>query len=305
MLRILLLLLTLTAIPSQASADFIYLALGDSSAFGETDRTRNPSNGDRGYVSPFADSLAQRNGGIRPTVVNLAINGETSRSYFTGTGRVSSDGQGFNTNYTGLTVPYPQSVRLNDLFSNPTVAANVKAVSVTLGANNLDGAASDPNFLLLSPSQQQAVIAATLANVQLDYISTLTDLRSRFPSADLYVMGYHNPYNGAPELPISAVADPAVRGLNQVIAGVGSAFGATYVDIYGAIHPNEATLSLIRTYPTDPINFVHLNDAGYAAAGNKIVTTAGLHPVPAPAGVVLLAVGALTVYIRRRIVANR
>jgi len=39
----------------RASADWVYLALGDSSAYGETNRTRNPSNGDRGYVKPFAD----------------------------------------------------------------------------------------------------------------------------------------------------------------------------------------------------------------------------------------------------------
>ena len=120
-----------------------------------------------------------------------------------------------------------------------------------------------------------------------------------FPNATLYAMGYHNPYNGAPELPISAVADPAVQGLNQVIAGVGGAFGATYVNVYDAIHPNEAILTLIRTYPTDPVNFVHLNDAGYAAAGAAFVTTAGLNPVPAPPAVVLAVLGVLLVGGRR------
>ena len=35
-------------LPAPASAAPIYLALGDSSAFGETNRTQNPSNGDRG-----------------------------------------------------------------------------------------------------------------------------------------------------------------------------------------------------------------------------------------------------------------
>jgi len=92
---------------SAANADPIYLALGDSSAFGETNRTQNPSNGDRGYVRPFADYLGSVYG-TRPTVVNLAINGETSGSYFAGSGRVSSDGQGFNTNYNSvLSDPYP------------------------------------------------------------------------------------------------------------------------------------------------------------------------------------------------------
>ena len=50
-------------LPRAASTDMIYLALGDSSAFGETNRTQNPSYGDRGYVAPFADYLATRYGG--------------------------------------------------------------------------------------------------------------------------------------------------------------------------------------------------------------------------------------------------
>jgi len=43
-------------------------------------------------------------------------------------------------------------------------------------------------------------------------------------------------------------------------------FGAKYVDFHRAIHPNEASVTLISTIGTDPANFVHLNDAGYAAA---------------------------------------
>jgi hypothetical protein len=68
---------------STMRADFTYLAVGDSSAFGETDRTQNPSNGDRGYVSRFANYMATRLA-ERPSVMNVAINGETSKSFFTG-----------------------------------------------------------------------------------------------------------------------------------------------------------------------------------------------------------------------------
>lgn len=39
---------TLIAGVAQATAGPIYVAIGDSSAFGETDRTRNPSNGTAG-----------------------------------------------------------------------------------------------------------------------------------------------------------------------------------------------------------------------------------------------------------------
>ena len=59
-----------------------YLALGDSIAFGKTDGIP-VSFGDQGYVKPFADFLATRNGGTRPDVINLAFPGETSSSFFT------------------------------------------------------------------------------------------------------------------------------------------------------------------------------------------------------------------------------
>ena len=61
--------------------------MGDSITFGETDRAYIPSYVDRGYVSGFADTLGARNGGARPTVINLAIDGETVASFFSGNGR--------------------------------------------------------------------------------------------------------------------------------------------------------------------------------------------------------------------------
>jgi lysophospholipase L1-like esterase len=287
---------------SPALAAPIYLALGDSSAFGETNRTRNPSNGDRGYVAPFADHLATVYG-VRPTVVNFAINGETTGSYFAGVGRVSSDGQGLNTNYTGIaTNPYPQYQRMLTSFNSPGVNADVRAVSVQLGANNLDAVASTPGFLTLPPAAQQALILAALGQIQADLINVLGDLRARFPNADLFALGYHNPYNGDPTHPFYPLADPAVQGLNQVIAGVAPVFGARYIDVYGAIHPNEASLTLMNTWTFDPINYVHLNDAGYAAAGRQFVRTAGVTAIPEPVSVAVLGgLLAASWVVRRRV----
>ncbi len=298
-------LLTLGLCVSPAPAGPVYLALGDSSAFGETNRTQNPSNGDRGYVKPFADYLGTQFG-TRPTVMNFAINGETTGSYFAGSGRVSSDGQGFNTSYNGiLTNPYPQYQRMLDSFGNPAAAADVRVLTVQFGANNLEAVASTPGFLGLPPAQQQALVAAALAQVQADLINILGDLRARFPTADIYALGYHNPYNGDPSHPFYPLADPAVLGLNQVIAGVSSIpqFNAKYVDVYGAINPKEASLTFMTTWQTDPVNYVHLNDAGYRAVGDRLIQTAGgPAAVPEPASVVLVAVGglvALAVRLRR------
>lgn len=286
-------------------AEPIYLALGDSSAYGETNRTKNPSNGDRGYVSIFADYLGTQ--GTRPTVLNLAINGETTYSFGNGLGRVSSDGQGFNTNYNGLPVPYAQKQRLADSFGSILQASNVQNITLQLGANNLDAVGAQPDFLSVSDAERQARVGAALQQVQQDYAQTLTELKSQFPNAKIYAMGYHNPYNGDPTHPFYPLADAAIRGLNQVIEGVSTAYGANYVDVYGAIHPNEAEFTLINTWQTDPTNYVHLNEDGYAQVGAQLIATAA-PGVPEPSTWVLLvvALGSVllvrTVQLRRRVV---
>lgn len=298
------LVLFISAVWAQAGP--IYLALGDSSAFGETNRTRNPSNGDRGYVKAFADYLGRGENGVRPDVINLAIDGETSSSFRTGTGRVSADGQGFNTNYNGLPVPYAQSKRLNDVLGNAADAARVEHVTVQLGANNLDAVASQADFLTISDDERQTRIRTAFMQVAADYVSILGDVRTRFPDAAVYVMGYHNPYNGEPGHPFYALADPAVKALNELIWGVGTAAGAKYVDVYGAVHPNEASLTLVSTWQTDPVNYVHLNDRGYDAAAAKLIETAG-GPVttPEPGTLILAGVGGLIVAVGRRVRGRR
>jgi len=299
----LLAVLALVASTSLLHAEPIYLALGDSSAFGETNRTQNPSNGDRGYVRAFADYLGGLSGG-RPTVANFAIDGETSGSFFTGNGRVSSDGQGHNTNYDGLAMPYSQYQRLQDAFGTPAANAGVKAVTVQFGANNLDAVASTPGFLGKTSAEQQEMVAAALGAFQGDYAMILGDLRARFPTADIYALGYHNPYNGDPAHPFYPLADAAVRGLNQVIEGVSSVpeLNAKYVDVYGAIDPNVAGFTLIDTWQTDPVNYVHLNAAVYAAVGDELIQTASVpSQVPEPTTLVLAGLGGLALFARRKL----
>ena len=88
MRRALLAASVLASVSAQAAhAAPTYVALGDSITFGETDLNYAQSLGDRGYVSQFADTLASRNGGVRPGVVNLAIDGETASSFTMNAGR--------------------------------------------------------------------------------------------------------------------------------------------------------------------------------------------------------------------------
>ena len=75
-------------VTSQLYAGMTYIALGDSNVFGNDESrpaSMMPNDGDQGYVRPFADSLGSLNGGVRPQVVNLAISGELSSSFLTGT----------------------------------------------------------------------------------------------------------------------------------------------------------------------------------------------------------------------------
>jgi lysophospholipase L1-like esterase len=269
-------------LPGRAAAAWpIYLALGDSSAFGETDRTRNPSNGDRGYVAPFADFLAKRYSGARPTVINTAINGETSQSYFTGSPRASADGLFHNTNYAP---PYAtQQATVKALAAKAAAGGgHVDVVTVQFGANDLFVVAEAPGFLGKSPLDQQAEVGAAIAALQQNYAGILGEVRTLFPDAEVFVMGYHNPYGSSPEHPFYPLGAPAVKGVNAVAAGLAPLFGATYVDVYSVIDGKEHDLTLI-----DEGYNVHLNDAGYAAAADRLIATA----TPEPGTFALCAIG--------------
>jgi len=127
-----------------ASAAPVYVALGDSITFGETDLNYVQSSGDRGYVGLFANTLAARNGGLRPAVFNLAIDGETASSFVTNAGRTPPVmGRGDSPlQLENLSYGNSNALSQSQLFAN-TVAAQraagntVGTVTVTLGFNEL------------------------------------------------------------------------------------------------------------------------------------------------------------------------
>ncbi len=294
----------LGVLPGRAAADNIYLALGDSSAFGETNRTQNPSNGDRGYVKPFADYLATQYGGVRPGVVNLAIDGETTVSFKSGVevDRVSRDNAvSFNTNYAP---PYASQQRLMQQTITSQLAAGnaIPVVTLQLGANDLFAAATQPGFLTGTPEQQAALLGAALLGPGgfFDrYGEILRDIRARLPAADIYAIGYHNPYPGAPSDSESSIfAGPSVGGvqfLNSVIADAGGLHGAKYVDFYTPLVGREAELTHIALKDAngqyDYVNDVHLTAAGYQIESQQLIGAAS--PVPAPPALALACVGAV------------
>lgn len=294
-----------------AVAGSVYVGLGDSITFGETDLRYIPSYGDRGYVGKFADILATENGGTRPTVVNFAIDGETAASFMSGSGRtppvvgrtdIPLAQQ--NLNYTSSPTT-PQMDMFSGLVASEKAAGNtINTISITLGFNELAALASFPT------NQALTMLPATLAAYRTNYTDVLKEIRSLEPAAHLYLLGYYNPFpadpTANPAKPIFAKGGPEV---NSIIQSLATQFNAQYVDTNTPFVGREGTLTYISQYPAgsispapgsgiEPIGNGHANDAGYTVIANQVANT----PEPASLGLVGMAAAgfALAWGLRRR-----
>ena len=271
------LVLAAAAPRSASGGSMTYIALGDSVAFGETDFAHNPSYGDRGYVSLVANSLASANGGVRPNVVNLGVDGETSTTFFGGGQPLAPQ----NLNYPSAATSQNTQL-ISQIAAQQAAGHSIGAVTISLGANDLFAAVGTPSFFALNPAQQQSAILAAMSTVQNNYTAVLTELHALVPNAAVTVVGYYNPYPAVPGSPLTPLAGPAIQLLNAVIAGEAAAFGAKYVDTYTPFLGHEGQYTHITDAPSG--TNVHPNATGYAAIGNAI------NPVPEPATVALLTV---------------
>jgi lysophospholipase L1-like esterase len=268
--------------PTSAAPISDYIAVGDSMAFGETDFTHNPSNGDRGYVSLYANFLAGSNGGVRPNVINLGVDGETSSTFFNGStvhdGTPGNPAPQWNTNYPNTTTTQ-NSLLLSTIANEQAAGHVIGTISVQLGANDLLANVASPAFLALSPAEQMAAVGQALAGVQASDTKLLGELKTLAPNANILMLGYHNPFNADPTSPIGKIADPAIKALNTLIAGEASAFGAKYVDTYTPFLGHELADTYIAT------GNVHPNAAGYALIAGQ------LEAVPEPGTIFVVAAG--------------
>lgn len=280
------------------TAASVYVGLGDSITFGETDLRYIPSYGDRGYVSKFADILASRNGGTRPTVVNLAIDGETAASFMSGAGRtppvvgrtdIPLAKQNLNYRNSPAT---PQADMFRNLAGSEKAAGNtIDTVSITLGFNELAALTNLP------ANQALAMLPGTLASYQTNYTGVLTEIRSLEPRANLYLLGYYNPFPADPTVnpakPVFAQGGPE---LNAIIEKLATQFNAEYVDTNTPFLGREGALTYISQYPAgsispapgsgvEPIGNVHPNDAGYTVIARQVAST----PEPATLGLLGIA----------------
>lgn len=283
-----------------ASADSVFLTIGDSFAWGQTTQINPlPSDGDQGYVRPFADALAAARGGVRPTVVNLAIVGESTNSFFSGVtadpfpavypypaGLVDAPLRDalLNTHYTSASVKQ-RDAAIAAIAASHAVGDTVDNIVVQIGGNDLLELLIQQPFLdlALNPdpvAQQQvnALLTAQFGNLQTNYATLLGTLRAAAPEARVFTIGYENSFRG---LPFGDFTDGLTLNANAVIQGVSQAFGAKYVDIYTPFFGREAELTYSRIEENNP----HPTAAGYAVIAQTLQGAAA----PEPSSVALLA----------------
>lgn len=302
------LVLTATMNPAQSAAAATFIALGDSITFGETDLEYVPSFGDRGYVGLYADYLASINGGVRPNVINLAIDGETSASFTSGIGRTPpvvgrTDAvlAAQNLNYNPSALVPQRDLFLSKVASEQTAGNTIDTVSISLGFNDLAALASSPN-----PLEQ---LPATLATYRTNYSNVLAQIRQQLPDADLFVLNYFNPFPANPTSPAAPIFAAGGPLLNGIIRDLAAEYGGFYVDTATPFVGNEAAYTFIDEMPAGstveppfggilPIGNVHPNATGYQAIAEQ-VQVAG---VPEPSSLAALATGGVFVLraIRRR-----
>ncbi len=266
-----------------------YLAIGDSVGFGITTTASytQTSNGDRGYVSLYADYLATQNSGIRPAVVNASIYGDSTSSYFD----TSNAARALNTNYTS-TISQNTFV-MNAITQAAAASRPVTTVTVSLGANDLLSIIQQPGFAGLPAATQFATLQGAFGGIVTNLTAFYSGLRTALPTANIIAVGYYDPFAILPGNPNPALTAGVIQQLNETIRNISQAVGARYVDTYTPFLGNEATLTNMLLDPSIVPN-VHPTGAGYSVIANQII------PAPGAGALVLLSTLAIT---RRRRVA--
>ncbi len=258
-------LLVLGAAPAGAAAPkfdppkSIYLALGDSLAFGFQQAkfeanfpAENPAAFATGYVDDFAAMLRS----IRPGVetVNFGCPGETTASFLSGPCGYEVAGFPLHDGFAGDQLAAALAV----LRAHP---GQVSPITIDLGANDINACHFEPSCA-----------AAAIGTVKTNMTTILGALRAAAPSAEIIVMQYYNPY---------AVADPSTdlsaQALNAAIAESASTVRARLADAFTPFNlasAEPATLCALTLFCT-PLHDIHASDAGYAVIAQQFWTASG------------------------------
>ena len=266
-------------------ADVLYLALGDSTTFGNDESvpaSTMPNFGDQGFVRPFANFLGSLNGGVRPQVTNLAISGELSSTFLTGflPPEPPNPGWQFNLNYPKTPGSPNGTVSQNSLMLSALDAAhtagNTVYVTLELGGNDFSHLIASSAWQTASPAEQQVLFLQGLNQLAVNYETILTEIQTHAPGAHILLPGFFD--STPPSDPSFALNELAIGAGDQLIQQIAPAFGATYVDFYSVINGHAAEL-------TNPNG--HANEAGYAALALALDAAV----VPEPTSLLMMSVG--------------
>ena len=244
-----------TGLASARQQATVYLALGDSLAWG--DGASVPTH--TGYVPRLAGYFSGGAHGDADQLVNLAIRGETTDTFLAG-----------------------QLAQAIGVINDPDT--DVRVVTISIGGNDLLNLLNEPTDpCVQDPSSPicQFLLFTALQNVAATYPVILGSLQAALaadPGTEkVFVMTLYNPFGGTGspyEVPVdgallgldgavdcSALGNPYNVGLDDIMGCTALAAGAIMVDGYAAIDDNALAL----THIGDPGFNIHPNDDGYAA----------------------------------------
>ncbi|MEO8458455.1 MAG: GDSL-type esterase/lipase family protein [Chloroflexota bacterium] len=180
----------LPAATAHAQTTPVYIALGDSLAFGvgaDTPETQ-------GYVGLTAAALRADMFPNGLDVSNLSVPGATSADLLVANGQVER------------------------ALAQIGARGGTDIISLDIGANDLLALAGASSPCLDSPSSQGCVdaLGQTLTTLQTNLTATLHQLRTAAPNAKIYVMDLYNPYSGTGDTR-ELIASVGVQQVNGVI----------------------------------------------------------------------------------------
>lgn len=222
--------------PALAAEEPVYMALGNSLAFGVG--AANPAA--EGYVALTADNLLlnDRFSERGLELINLSEPGATSGDI------VETDSQ--------LDKALEEiGARASDAEANN----EVEIISLDVGGNDLLSLAEPDSPCFEDPlgGVCRVRINTVLSDLQRNLTRTLTELRQAAPQAEIYVIDLFNPYSGTGES-LEIIASIGVQQINGVLAAVSASaeLGVRFVSVYelfqgrgpqwvasDGIHPNN------------------------------------------------------------------
>lgn len=222
---------TALAQENRPNPHYDYVALGDSLAAGQ-----NPYGAENGYsyTNSIKNMLAKS--GKAGSYQNFGVSGYTSQDIISQLGE-------------------------------PKVAkslADAEIITLNIGANDLIGLPEVQTYFAARTNENLAAAAAAVAtetpNIAPRIITIISAIKAANPNADIYVMGYYNPFPFQPEL------KSIIDGLNSVIIYATGATGVTYVD---------TMTSFTADYLPNALD-IHPTHDGYRAIAESFKSAIGL-----------------------------